>query len=169
MLELIVVIVLIGVLMLYAIDRVLRLQVDAERISVQYFIGTLNSAIQLHVAEIVVNHGVEALKTLKGDNPITYLDQPPLNYAGESSDVLANQLLPSNWYYDPSTNILFYTVKNIDHFTTDLTGTPRIRLKISLLYADNRLAAGDRRVRGVVLKSLDDYHWHNSSEQEQGR
>ena len=154
--ELIVVIILIGILVTFAIDRVLRLQVDAERISIQHMIGTLDSAVYLHTAELVLKQGLAALGSLENTNPISYLDKPPYNYAGEASDALADQLQPSRWYYDSSENILFYTVENTLYFQTDLTGTPRIRLKLSLVYADNRSMAN---IRGVMLTPLEQYRW----------
>ena len=157
--ELMVVVILIGVLMAFAIDRFLRLQVDAERISVQHMIGSLNSAIHLQAAELVLNQGIGALKQLENTNPINYLVKPPHNYAGEASDVLADQLSTANWYYDASEKILFYTVNNAEYFVTELSGKPRIRLKLLLVYADNRSSAAQNKIRGVMLKTLDEYHW----------
>ena len=71
--ELVVVVLLIGVFMIFAIDNLMRLQVDAERVSVQHVAGSINSAINLEAAERVLNQGMESLKLLENSNPMDYL------------------------------------------------------------------------------------------------
>ncbi len=159
MFELVVVVIMVGLLMTFAIDRILRLQVDAERVSVQYLIGTLDSAVYLQAAETVVKQGINALSKFENTNPVDYLEKPPFNYAGEASIDDASDLKASNWYYDTEQNILFYKVKNVQYFKTEFSSTPLIRLKLSLVYADTGVLVRDTSVRGVLLKSLDEYQW----------
>ena len=80
--ELVVVVLLIGVLMSFAMDRLMRMQVDAERVSVQYVIGALESAVNLQVAEIVVRQGLDAIRSLQDRNPMSFLSKTPVNYIG---------------------------------------------------------------------------------------
>ena len=84
--ELIVVILLVGVFMSFAIDRMLRIQIDAERVSVQQTIATLKSAVILQVGEMVVNNGINSIATLENTNPMNYLQELPYNYSGLKSD-----------------------------------------------------------------------------------
>lgn len=157
--ELVVVILLIGIFMIFAIDSLLRLQVDAERVSVQHVVGSLNSAINLEAADLVLNEGLSSLKKLENSNPMTYLSELPFTYLGFSSDLSAASLPDNSWYFDPDQNILVYKVKNRDYFRSELTGTPRIRFKVALLYRNNIINGPATSIQGVHLHSLDNYDW----------
>ncbi len=157
--ELIVVILLIGIFMTLAIDNLLRLQVDAERASVQHVIGSLNSAINLEAAERVVKQGVSSLKALENTNPMAYVSETPFSYAGLYSDLAASSAANASWYFDPDAKILVYKVRNQKYFKSELEGTPRIRLKVTLIYSDNSATGPASAIRGVHLQSLDNYNW----------
>ena len=159
MFEIVVLVLLIGVLIITFIDRILRLQIDAERVSVQHMIGTLNSAVNLQVAEMVVNRGLDSIRSLENTNPLSYLSELPQSYVGIKSDAEAEQHPVASWYYDPAQNILVYKVKNKNYFETSLPGTARIRLKIELIYKEVISRGQGSRVQAISVKSLDAYHW----------
>jgi len=157
--EIVVVVLLIGVLMSIAIDRMLQLQIAAEKVSVQQFLGNLRGAINLQAADLVLHKGMASVRSLENSNPIQYLQELPENYLGVKSDRNAGRLKKGSWFFDPNENILVYIVDNTDYFETDLPGTPRIRFRVSLIYKDNADARRDNSIRGVAVKSLDNYHW----------
>ncbi|MDT8281175.1 MAG: prepilin-type N-terminal cleavage/methylation domain-containing protein [Gammaproteobacteria bacterium] len=157
--ELVVVVLLVGVFMTFAIDRMLRIQIAAERVSVQQTIAALKSAVTLQVAEMVVNSGLNSITTLENTNPMNYLQELPYNYSGLKSDQEVAHFPPASWYYDPLQNILVYRVKNTPYFTTSLAGTPRIRLKIEVIYGQEVSHRKSENIRGVTVKSMDDYSW----------
>lgn len=126
--EIVIVVLIIGVLMTFAIDRMLQLQITAERVSVQHMIGTLSSAVNLQGAELVVEKGLGSLKSLENTNPMQYLSELPYNYIGIKSDSTSGQLPTQSWYFDPQLSILVYTVQNKNYFESSLEGVPRIRL-----------------------------------------
>jgi prepilin-type N-terminal cleavage/methylation domain-containing protein len=154
--ELVVVVLLIGVLMSLAMDRLMRMQVDAERVSVQYVIGALDSAINLQVADIVVRQGLGAIRSLEKQNPMTYLSKTPANYTGIVVDDATDWQRASGWYFDSDKKILVYTVKNTDYFQSSVNGRPRIRLQLRLIYQSD---GENRSIRGIKLQSLDEYRW----------
>jgi prepilin-type N-terminal cleavage/methylation domain-containing protein len=156
--EIVVVILLIGVLMTMAIDRMLQLQVIAEKVSVQQMIGNLQGAVNLQAAELIVDKGLDSVRSLAGTNPMQYLQVPPANYIGLKDDNNAAQLPQESWYFDTKQNILVYTVKNTDYFETTLVGAPRIRLRVELIFKDNN-GRGAGQVRGINVNSLDEYRW----------
>lgn len=161
--ELVVVVLLVGVFMTFAIDRMLRLQIEAERVSVQRVIASLKSAVMLQAAEMVVNKGINSIKTLESTNPMNYLQEQPYNYLGAKNDSQADDHPLASWYYDPALSALVYKVKNTDYFVSRrLSGTPRIRLKVEAIYQQEVSHSGDNKVRGIRLNSMDDYFWkHN--------
>lgn len=160
--EIVVVVLLVGVLMIVAIDRMLQLQIESERVSVQHIIGVLNSAVNLQAAELIVDRGLNSIRSLENTNPLSYLSELPHNYSGLKSDKDANQHDVASWYYDPQQNILVYKVKNRNYFETSLVGTARIRLKIVLLYKEEISHGRNSKIRGISVKSLDAYRWKSS-------
>ncbi len=157
--EMVVVVLLIGVLMSMAIDRMLQMQISSERISVQQMLGVLNSAVNLQAAEWVVEQGIDSLSALENTNPMQYLQAPPYNYLGIRDDNAAGRYPAKSWYYDEKQNILVYTVKNTNYFATSLAGTPRIRLRVTLVYQEGAQPGHNNTVRGVNVKTLDHYSW----------
>ena len=157
--ELVVVVLLVGIFMIFAIDRMLRLQIEAERVSVQQVIASLKSAVNLQAAEMVVNKGINAIKTLENTNPMNYLQELPYNYLGTKSDRQADDYPQANWYYDPVLNMLVYKVKNTGYFVSSLPGTLRIRLKVEAIYQQDLIHKENNKVRGISLNSMDDYSW----------
>lgn len=157
--ELVVVVLLVGIFMIFAIDRMLRIQIDAERVSVQHVIASLKSAVNLQAAESVVSKGLSSIRTIENTNPMNYLQELPYNYLGAKNDQQVNHYPLASWYYDPLLNILVYKVKNINYFVSTLPGTPRIRLKIEMIYQQEAGHGQNKKVRGISLKSMDDYSW----------
>ncbi len=157
--ELVVVVLLVGIFMIFAIDRMLRLQIEAERVSVQQVIASLKSAVNLQAAEMVVSKGINAIKTLENTNPMNYLQELPNNYLGAKNDRQAGDYLLASWYYDPLLSILVYKVKNINYFVSSLSGTPRIRLKVEAIYNEEVSNSGNKKVRGISLNRMEDYSW----------
>ena len=157
--ELVVVVLLVGVFMTFAIDRMLRLQIDAERVSVQQVIASLKSAVNLQAAEMVVNKGINSIKTLESTNPMNYLQELPYNYLGTKNDGQADDYPLASWYYDPVLSILVYKIKNTDYFDSSLPGTPRIRLKVEAIYQQDISHKKNNQVRGISLNNMENYSW----------
>lgn len=165
LLELVVVIVIICVLLVIAISRLLALQVDAERVSMQTVLGTLRSAIGMHVAEHIVRDKVGELATLAGTNPMDRLAELPSNYLGVLDGVSPAGLENGNWYFDKRDGVLVYLARNKGYFASPLQDPPRVRFAIQLVYADaNGNGAFDRgvdRIEGLRLSALEAYRWTN--------
>ena len=159
--ELVVVILLIGIFMIFAIDNLLRLQVDAERVSVQHISGSLNSAINLQAADLVLKQGLASLQTFENTNPMDYLSELPFTYIGLHSDLAAASVPNNSWYFDPDQKILVYKVKNRNYFSSELSGTPRIRFRIIPVYRNNLINDPTTAIQGIHLQSLDNYNWIN--------
>lgn len=157
--EMVIVILLIGLMMIVAIDRMLQLHIGAERVSVQQVIGAVRGAVNLQAAELVVEKGLDSIRTLENTNPMQYLSELPYNYLGIHNDNDAAEKPPGSWYFDPEQNILVYTVVNTNYFETSLQGTPRIRLQVELIYKDETRRGRYGLVRGITVNSIDAYHW----------
>lgn len=156
--EIIVVVLLIGVFMTFAIDRMLKLQIAAERVSVQQVIAALQSAVNLETAELVVSKGLSSIRTFENTNPMKYLSDLPYNYLGEMKTDVADETQTGSWYFDVQTHTLVYIVRNVNYFETSAPGVPRIRLQVVPVYKDDQRGRAGK-IRGVTIKSLDQYSW----------
>ena len=157
--EMVVVVLLIGVLVTLAIDRLIQLQVETEKISVRHVIGALDSAVYVQTAEIVLKQGLEAMRQMENTNPMNYLGERPFNYRGVKTGVAATNVPVENWYFDPVSAELVYKVRNAEYFVSEIQGDARIRLKLSLVYRDDIDSDSAGTVQGVRLKKLHDYSW----------
>lgn len=165
LIELIVVIVIICLLLVTAISRLLALQVDAERVSMQTVLGTLRSAIGMQVANHIVRNKVGELADVVGTNPMDRLAELPSNYLGILTSANPEGLESGNWYFDTREGVLVYLVRNKQFFASSSKNPPRARFAIQLVYADangNELFdRGIDTIEGLRLSSLETYRWTN--------
>ncbi|MHB8743353.1 MAG: prepilin-type N-terminal cleavage/methylation domain-containing protein [Sulfuricaulis sp.] len=163
LLELVIVIVIISILLVLAISRFLALQVDAERVSMETMVGTLNSAIGMKVAESIVKSKVADLPSFAGSNPMDLLAQLPPNYLGELDGVDPATLEDGNWYFDKRAKLLVYLVRNKGFFKGGVPNPPRARFALRLVYSDiNRNGVFDRgvdEIEGLSLSPVEPYSW----------
>lgn len=161
-LELVFVIGLISVLMAFAVERLLGLRVEAERVAVEQMLGTLRSALGIKVAESILKNDFAAIRALERSNPMTRLAQPPHNYVGEVDEATA-QIVEGQWYFDTRTRYLVYRVYSTDSFVSALAGPKRARFAVQLAYDDkDKNGVFDARrdeVAGVQLVSVEPYRW----------
>lgn len=163
LLELVIVIVIISVLLSMAISRLIRLQVDAERVAMETVVGTLRSAIGIKVAEQIVKQDIAGLPRLVGSNPMDRLAEVPRNYLGEQDGVDPATLEDGNWYFDIRSRALVYLVRNKGFFTGGLRNPARTRFAIRLVYTDRNgngvFDSGVDAIEGLRLAALEPYSW----------
>lgn len=157
--EMVVVVLLIGVLVSIAIDRLLLLQIEAERVSVRHVIGALESAVYIQTAEIVLKQGLAAMSKLENTNPMNYLGEQPYNYRGVKTADESRKVPAANWYFDAENDELVYKVKNKKYFVSEKQHEARIRLKLSLLYREGNETDESSAIQGVRLEKLHEYSW----------
>ncbi len=163
LLELVIVIVIISVLLVLAISRLLALQVDAERVTMETVAGTLRSAIGIKVAESIVNMKVADLQALEGSNPMALLAETPHNYLGERDGVDPATLEDGNWYFDNRAKALIYLVRSKGFFSGGLPNPPRARFALRLVYSDKNwngvFNPGVDAIEGLRLSAVEPYSW----------
>lgn len=162
LLEMVLVILLISILGLIALDRILDYRVDVERVMIKTVVGNIRSALGLEIAERVVKNRTYTINGLEKSNPIKLLAQPPASYIGERPD--DSQVSETGvWYFNTSEGALVYRVRFKEYFRSSLTGAPRVRHQIRMVYTDNnqnnRFDQGIDNIRGLDLVPLEDYEW----------
>jgi prepilin-type N-terminal cleavage/methylation domain-containing protein len=166
LLELVVVIAIISLLMVVAIQRLMAMRVDAERVAMEVVLGALRSAIGIRVAESIVKHDMAALRALDGSNPMDRLSEVPKNYLGELDNPNPAALENGNWYFDRSSRALVYLPQHAGYFAGGLPEPPRARFAIKLVYTDKNKNgvwdAGAEAIEGLRLTALEPYRWLKS-------
>ncbi len=162
--ELLVVIIIISILMVIAIQRLLALQVDAERVVMESVVGTLRSALGIKVAETYVRQGPAGLAVLESSNPMNLLAEVPANYLGELASTVDPTLLePGNWYFDTGNRNLVYLVNNTGYFSGGLADPARARFTVRIVYSDKNgdgiYDASVDLIEGLRLAPLESYRW----------
>lgn len=163
MLELLVVIIIISLLLAIAIDRLMKVQVVAERASMETIIGHLQSAISLTIGEHVAQDRIPELNRYIDSNPMLLLADTPVNYAG-SFDKPPQNIEKGIWWFEQDTKTLVYRVGNPEYFEVSNSEKGLVKFKIQPVYDDkNRNGKFDRddKLVGLKLAPLYKYRWSN--------
>lgn len=163
LLELIVVVIIVALLITVAIGRLMILQADAERVTMETVVGTLRSALGIRVAEAIVRQDLNGLRALVASNPMDQLAEVPASYLGAFDHPDADRLEDGHWYFDRSAGELVYLVRNKAYFSGGSANPPRVRFAVQLVYSDrNHNGRFDERVdsvEGLRLAPLEAYAW----------
>ncbi len=163
LLELVVVIVIVALLSAILLARLLALQADAERVTMETVLGTLRSAIGMTVAESIVRHDLRRLQALAGGNPMDRLAEVPANYLGALTNPDPARLPDGHWYFDASARELVYIVRHKERFRGGDMNPPRARFAVRLVYADRngngRFDSSVDVAEGLRLVPIEPYQW----------
>jgi len=163
LLELVIVIVVISLLLVVAIDRLLALRFEAERVTVQSVIAAMRSALYIEFAGAAAGGQLARLDAAGGSNPMLRLAEKPDGYAGEFFGADPALFEPGTWYFDTRERAIVYIVRFPERFETPLAGPPRARLRVEPDYDDldrnGRFDPGRDPVRGLKLVPLEPFLW----------
>lgn len=164
LLELLVVVIIVSVLLVVALDKLLALRFEAERVGVQSVLGALRSALYIEFAAHAARGRTHAVAlTAEGINPMLNLSEKPDNYAGEFYGPDSARFEPGTWYFDTRERALVYVVRFPEQFVTPLAGTARARFAVQPDYDDidrnGRFDAGRDPVRGLKLVAIEPFSW----------
>ena len=163
LLELLIVIIIISVLLVIAVERLLKLRYEAERVTVESVIAAMRSGLYVEFAGAAATGQIARMDTAPGTNPMLRLAEKPDGYAGEFYGADPALFEPGTWYFDKRDRAIVYLVRFTDEFVTPLAGPPRLRLTVEPDYDDldrnGRFDAGRDPVRGLKLAPLERYHW----------
>lgn len=164
LLELLIVIVIISVLSLVAVDRLLRLRFEAERVMVESMLSGLRSALYIEFAGAAVRGRSDAMaQEITGGNPMKLLSERPDTYAGEYAAADPGSVAPGTWYFDTRERHLVYVVRFPEQFSSALPGPARARWRVLPDYDDRdgngRFEPGRDSARGLRLVPVEPYAW----------
>lgn len=163
LIELLIVIVVIGLLLTVAIERLLKVRYEAERAMVQSVLTALRSALYIEFTAAVAGGRMARLDTAAGSNPMALLADKPETFAGEFFGADPALFEPGTWYFDTRDRALVYLVRFPERFVTPLSGPPRTRVRVEPDYDDldrnGRFDPGRDPVRGLRLVPMEPFYW----------
>jgi len=130
---------LILILVTFILGEVHDLHGQAERMAVQGMIRSLQGAVLMQTSRKVHPSGEDIAP---GDNPMQLMEELPKSYLGARSDVNPDKIKGGRWYFDTDKQMLIYRVKNAAGFASELSGPPRIRLRLE---AARKMQVGQER------------------------
>lgn len=164
LLELVIVIVLVSVLLTIAIDRLLLLKAQAERVAMEQVLGNIRSGITIRLAELFARGKLADADKLPGSNPMQLLAVRPDNYRGEFFGLDPASIEPGSWYFDSRDGALCYIVEGGEYFETPLAPPARARFRIRPVFDDvdgnGRYDPKVDALRGLQLAPLESYTWN---------
>ncbi len=163
MLELVVVVVIVGIIFLVALNRLMTLQMDAERVTMEMQIGSLRSALGLQTAKYLVRNQPKELAKLVFVNPIEHLVDQPKNYLGELNNPDPAQVQGGFWYFNAEKKILVYRVKNELFFSSGQPGPSQAEFRVLPVLDDKGGSEKGVRIVGLQLAEKAPYKWLKNS------
>ena len=161
--ELVVVVIVVGVMAGFALDRLLPLIGRAERAAFLQVQSQLKSALLLEAAERLTHGESATLPELTGVNPMTLLLEAPANYRGVLDAHSDGRLPRASWFYDATKNRLVYTLGRHTRFAAREGPTDRIELSVALVFddvdGDGVYNAAADEFGGLRLASVHAYDW----------
>ena len=161
--ELVIVVCIVAVLAAAAAERLTAVRAMAERGAVEFFIGNLRSAAGMRVASYVAKGQLQEISKIAGANPVDWLAQVPDNYQGAFYGMDPALIDGGQWYFDSRDRMLVYRVRYAEYFETPLSGPPRARFTVVLVYdtpSGSRPETGEAgRATGIRIAAAERYRW----------
>ncbi len=145
-----VVLILVGILAGFALQRLLPLIGKAEAVAFATVVNQLENALLLETAKRIAGGKGASVTTLADTNPMQLMLRPPDNYIGELHTTATESLPRRSWHYDLSRDTLVYRIGALDRFQQAEQALARIEFRVSVAFDDRN---GDRRYQ----PRLDDF------------
>ena len=162
LIEMLVVVVAIGILAGFALDRLLPLIGRAERVAFMRIQAQLQNQLTLVTAERMVRGESATIPALAGTNPMQHLLKPPENYLGEFAG-MPDEPPSGHWYFDTLTATLVYLVGSHTRFDGLDGPDDRALLQVRLAFTDmndnGSYEASRDRFDGIWLAPVYAYQW----------
>lgn len=161
-LELVVVIVIIGILLAVALNRLLPYIDEAERVGVLTLESQIKSALVTDAAKRIAGGRAASISQLDGSNPMRLMLEPPKNYVGEKREHQRTDVPRRNWYFDLKTRRLVYRVgRRFGWSDDDLMDDPEFEVRVAFndRNGNSRFEPGTDELYGVRLDAVAGAEW----------
>ncbi|HEY5292725.1 MAG TPA: type II secretion system protein [Burkholderiales bacterium] len=149
--ELIVVICIVAVMAGILFNRLQLYEEAAEKVVMQQTAAAIKSALQMRVASYMISGRDSEIDRLSTQNPVSSLQENPVNYAGEFYADAYARVRPGSWYYDLARRELVYVIGLGDNFKPGPDGRKWVRYRVTIEYENgSESGAPPRKVLSAV-------------------
>ncbi len=161
LIELVIVITIIVVMAGLFLTRVPQYQEQAEKAAMEQVAAAIQSALVLRYGTLNVRGAAspQELAHLATDNPLTWLQKMPPNYAGEFFDPSPGAVRPGNWMFDLKSHELIYVLNQSDNFVPGVDGKRWIRFRVRLGYEPALGRPAQQELASALFEPVAPYHW----------
>jgi prepilin-type N-terminal cleavage/methylation domain-containing protein len=132
--ELVVVICVVAVMAGILLNRLRVYEEAAEKAVMQQTAAAVKSALRMRAAAYLISGSDAAIEGLRSENPISWLQEQPENYAGEFHADAYARVRPGSWYFDLGRGELVYVVNLGAHFVPGPDGRKWVRYRVRIEY-----------------------------------
>lgn len=160
--ELVVVISIVAVLASLLLGRMLYYQEQAEKTAMIEVAGAIQSALIMQYGRVLTRGKPSDVEWLIKDNPMNWMQQKPLNYAGEFHDPTPLTVESGNWVFDLDSRDLIYVPRIANNFKPGKDGKQWIRFHVVAQYEPSRLPSlqnGHPELASIIFEPLEPYSW----------
>lgn len=144
LLELAVVAVVLSVLLAVLLDRLAFYQEAAERARFEADLRFYKTALQIRLAELILQRREGEARTLEVENPTRWLSEKPTNYGGE----YPARPKPGHWYFDQATHELVYVVNSGESLImNDVSGMKQLRFRVKII--NQPVIVSGKQIQGI--------------------
>ena len=116
------------------LNRLQAYQEAAEKVAMQQTAAAIKSALQMRIASYMISGRDSEIDALRNENPVNWLQEPPLAYAGEFRGDAYARVPRGSWYFDLGRRELVYVVERGDHFKPGADGRKWVRYRVKIDY-----------------------------------
>jgi len=144
LLELAVVAVVLSVVVAVLLNRLAFYQEAAERARFESTLRIYKTAVQIRLAELILERREGEAGMLEVENPTRWLSEKPTDYAGE----YPRQPEPGAWYFDSGTRELVYVANSASGLVVSADNRMKqLRFRVRIIY--QAINAGGKPILGI--------------------
>ncbi|MBX3665086.1 MAG: prepilin-type N-terminal cleavage/methylation domain-containing protein [Burkholderiales bacterium] len=157
LLELAVVAVVLSVLLGVFLERLTFYQEAAERARFEATLQVYKTALQIRLAELILERREGEARALEVENPTRWLSERPTDYGGS----YPARPEPGTWYFEEGTRELVYVANSARRLAVEpRNGMKQLRFAVKVVYQDVIVSGRPiHSVAGIGLQPAAAYRW----------
>ena len=159
--ELIVVICILALMAGILLNRLQLYEEAAEKAAMQQTAAAIKSALQMRVASYMISARDNEIDRLSTQNPVSWLQENPANYAGEFYADAYARVPPGSWYFDLTRREFIYVLNHGTNFKPGPDGRKWVRYRVRIGYEEMPEREGPPRkvLSAVSFAPVQPYVW----------
>jgi len=160
--ELIVVVCLVAIMAGVLLNRLQVYREAAEKVAMQQTAAAIKSALQMRVAAYLIAGRDNDIESLRNENPVHWLQEPPQGYAGEFRGDAYARVPRGSWYFDLTRKEMIYVIDRGDSFKPGDDRRKWVRFQVRIEYDTVPVKDGPPRkvMSAATFASTQPYVWY---------